>query len=132
MSRANPDLPVSTCPHASLPPRRLRLRAPIGLHPQGFIPIRRAGQGGVMLDDHEVTAAGGWRLAVRPRSLPGLLRRYLRFDLFLELHRTFLATQHVILGHSLLQHAAFISGILVRAASQVEISIGFDVIFLHP
>ena len=36
------DLSVSTCPHASLPPRRLRLRAHIGLQSQGFIPIRRA------------------------------------------------------------------------------------------
>jgi hypothetical protein len=41
-------IPVSTCPHASLPPRRLSLRAPIGLQSQGFIPIRRAGQVGVI------------------------------------------------------------------------------------
>ena len=45
-----PDLPVSTCPYAHLPPRRLRLRAHLGLQSRGFIPIRRARQGGVMLE----------------------------------------------------------------------------------
>ena len=47
MSRAHPALTESTGPHASLPPRWLRFRAHIGLQSQGFIPIRRAGQGGV-------------------------------------------------------------------------------------
>ena len=54
-----PDLPVSTCPHASLPPSKAPPSCPIGLQSQGFIPIRRTGQGGAMLDDHKVPAAGG-------------------------------------------------------------------------
>jgi len=50
-----PDLPVSTCPHAHLPTRRLRLRAHIGLQSQGFFPIRgpgRAGRGGELRLDN--------------------------------------------------------------------------------
>ena len=44
-----------------LPPGQ-PLIAHIGLQSQGFIPIRRAGQGGAMLDDHKVPAVGGWSL----------------------------------------------------------------------
>lgn len=50
--RQQPDpidcIPVSTYPHASSPTRRLCLRPHLGLQSEGFIPIRRTGQGGVM------------------------------------------------------------------------------------
>lgn len=32
----------------------------MGIQSHGFIPIRRAGQGGVILDNQKVNTAGGW------------------------------------------------------------------------